>query len=395
MWAYDIPNSKFLLNFQLFIQWGKMKIHHFIIFFALLCHTALSANPESFDLSSYSDYPTDEQAGLNHLIDPVEMHGCGFPKHHSHHHKECCKRGPRGPQGPAGDTGATGPCCTGPKGPKGDTGPKGAKGAPGEKGEPGPTGEMGLRGQTGPRGLTGATGPCCTGTTGSTGSQGATGETGATGSTGPCCTGPTGSTGETGETGFTGPTGSTGPCCTGPTGSTGETGFTGPTGLTGPTGSPPVIAVAYGHIFDSPTGRAGFTIAAGVTQTLLIDTAGTLVNMLFGTKSQLQPAMGFDGDYLVSFSFSGDIAQTTAGVTYQLSFNLAKNGVAIPGSLQFYTNDALIMSQLTSVNVSGNAIVNLLSTDIIQVTITNSGTVSTTLDAAQVSLTADLLQLTP
>ena len=95
-------------------------------------------------------------------------------------------RGAEGPRGPAGAQGPQGePGPQGPIGPTGPQGPKGDKGDTGETGPMGPQGPIGPQGEQGPKGETGAQGP-----------QGPTGETGPRGEPGP--EGPAGPKGDPG-----------------------------------------------------------------------------------------------------------------------------------------------------------------------------------------------------
>lgn len=231
------------------------------------------------------------------------------------------------------------------------------------KSKAGPTGPQGPEGATGPSGLAGATG--------------------AMGPTGLSITGPTGAEGPTGPTGAHG--------MTGPTGLS----FTGPAGPMGPTGSSGVTAVAYGQIYGSTD---SFSIANDTTATVPFANAGILVNMT-NSNSALQPDPGFNGNYLVSYCFSGNISNSgVVGAQYLLEFSLFVNNSSVAASKQIYSYEVPSFSgnpsQLLPINVSGSAIINLTSSDIVELKI-KCDVVTTTFFLYENSLMAQLLSLTP
>ena len=139
-------------------------------------------------------------------------------------------RGAEGPRGPAGVQGPQGePGPEGPMGPEGPQGPKGGKGDTGETGPMGPQGPIGPQGEQGPKGETGAQGP-----------QGPAGETRPQGEPGP--KGDTGPQGEPGEQGPAGPQGEPGP--EGPAGPKGDPGLGVPAPTAQDAGKVPMVNAA-------------------------------------------------------------------------------------------------------------------------------------------------------
>jgi hypothetical protein len=132
---------------------------------SILSNTAMAQGYNTYDDSSYSQYPTDDkkyecQTGPleGFFVSSVEF--CKQVKFDKEDRKDN-RTGTQGPPGPTGATGPPGPA--GPAGPQGIQGPPGpAGGQTGPQGPPGPSGPMGFNGTQGiqgERGFNGTEGP--------------------------------------------------------------------------------------------------------------------------------------------------------------------------------------------------------------------------------------------
>lgn len=153
------------------------------------------------------------------------------------------------------------------------------------------------------------------------------------------------------------PTGATGP--RGPVGGGGR----GSIGPTGPTGS---VAVAYGDLFVI---GAFLQTSSAFNPIPINSNAGTL-NMITGGAS-LSPNPGFDGNYLISYYFSGSIRNPPSAFdTQDLQFAITIDNADLPGSYHsfkvepaiFFVNfqsSTVLYQDTLPVSVAGSIIVSV------------------------------------
>jgi hypothetical protein len=307
----------------------------------------------------------------------------------------CQVTGPTGPTGPQGPTTVdVGMTTTGDPGtsasvtnsgtttnaifdfviPKGAQGPTGATGASGLIGATGPTGA------TGASGLIGATGP--TGATGASGLIGATGPTGATGASGLIgATGPTGATGANGLVGATGPTGATGASgligATGPTGATGASGLIGATGPTGATGATGATGSTTGlNTYMMATSTTEVTYTTGQPLQFTSTTPANNITYSAGTFTLTNA-----GQYLINWTAS----IKNEGPSTILSLGLYR--VTPTAGYINYTNSGNSISNNSSVQISGTAIITATAGTTIQLRNSTAQSISTVNNNNSSSLT--------